>query len=183
MADNALVEAFRTLGLDEQRVALVALLPLVRVAWADGEIQAVERERILAVADQLGVRDGSDRAIVEGWLAEAPSGFFLAQAGKLIRGLRARSVTIGEVDPHDIVTHCIELAQAAGGLFGTKMFAFTPSEREALAAVAADLGVEDLDALLTPAPVERSEVPAPDTYEPSADAEPGAPGDPDRQSQ
>ncbi|MEQ1508670.1 MAG: hypothetical protein ABMB14_40960 [Myxococcota bacterium] len=139
------IDDLRTLGIDADHLALAALLPLVRVAWADGAIQPAERDRVLELARAHGLLDAAGATIVDGWLAEAPSGLFRATADRVVKQLVDRAALPAGLAPADLVTRCWELAGAAGGLLGTRVLAITGTERQALEEIAEVLGVHALE--------------------------------------
>ncbi|MDX1513178.1 MAG: hypothetical protein R3174_05480 [Gammaproteobacteria bacterium] len=54
-------------------LSALSLLPLVEVAWADGDLDDGEREAILAAAHKVGVdQDGPAAALLRSWLANEP---------------------------------------------------------------------------------------------------------------
>jgi tellurite resistance protein len=138
MPSISLPDCLRQLGVDRDRVELVALLPLVRVAWADGYVQQAERELIIEIASRHDLFGPGDREVVEGWLGDQPSDFFLDTTERVLRELAQLAVFPGA---RDIVDQCWALAEAAGGLLGTSLFAVGAEERAAIEEMAAALGV------------------------------------------
>ena len=78
---DAILHELHFLGVDETSVEVLALLPLIQVAWADGEVQEQERETILALARERYHLGGGRRA-APGGLAVAPPFRRLPRAGK-----------------------------------------------------------------------------------------------------
>jgi tellurite resistance protein len=138
MAVMSLQECLRHLGVDRDRVELVALLPLIRVAWADGRIQQAEHKIIIEIATRYDLFGPGDREVVEAWLSEEPSNFFLDTTERVVRELAKLAVF---PDARGIVEQCWALADAAGGLLGTSLFAIDPYERAAIEEMARALGV------------------------------------------
>lgn len=134
--------ALEHLCIPKDRLHLVALLPLVEVAWSDGSIASEERRMILTLADKHGLLAGSDRDIVEDWLSEKPSGLFLHHARLLIAELSGQLPP--GLGPTEVVAWCWALAGAAGGLFGTRLMSVSVDERAALERVAEALGVTEI---------------------------------------
>jgi hypothetical protein len=52
IADRAILEKLVELGIDAATWAALSLVPLVEVAWADGDVKAKEREAVLAAAHE-----------------------------------------------------------------------------------------------------------------------------------
>ena len=57
-----------------EKLAALALAPLVEVAWADGAVTPAERQGVLEAARQLGIDQHSEfcRSTLRRWLHEAP---------------------------------------------------------------------------------------------------------------
>lgn len=64
-ADDALVRELRFLGIAEQSWPVLALLPLIQVAWADGEIQPSERRLIQRVARETYGLDAEGERLLQ----------------------------------------------------------------------------------------------------------------------
>ena len=144
MNDQKLAEAMRVIGIDASNVALVSLLPLVQVAWADGTIQPAERRLIVGLAEKHGLLKDGGAEVVEQWLSEAPSEFVHATARKVFQHLLIRADLPPPIDREGVVGWCWALAGAAGGLFGTRFMAIDGAEHKALDTIAAALGVEEV---------------------------------------
>ena len=54
VADDAVLEKLANFGMDASTLAALSLAPLVLVAWADGEVDAKERDAVLAAAAEVG---------------------------------------------------------------------------------------------------------------------------------
>ena len=76
--DDKLLDHLVELDLSPETIVALALVPLVEVAWADGQIQDREREAILRAAEERGVSAGSiNRQLLENWLLRQPSASLL----------------------------------------------------------------------------------------------------------
>lgn len=133
MTDSELRLTLRDLGIDHTAGGVVALLPLVQVAWADGTIHAKEREVILGFARDRGHAEPDGLRTLESWLSYTPSPAYIAKGTAAWRALAARS---GE-KPTDLLGVCEAVAHAAGSLFRR----VEPVERAVLGAVAEALSV------------------------------------------
>lgn len=155
--------------LDDPRVH--AFLPLLYVAWADGDLSDSEIEGICREARADPALDGECREVLGRWLDPArPPAAGDLQA--LLRAIRRSASALSPDERRSLTALGVELARAEGGSVG-------PAERAALERIEQALGVvgpEVSRALLTPtrpAPVEE----APDRPA-EADAPPGP--DPER---
>jgi uncharacterized tellurite resistance protein B-like protein len=73
ITDPAVLDDLEELELSAETVAALTLVPLIRVAWADGKIQAREREAIVKVAEDKGITTGSAaHDLLERWLEKQP---------------------------------------------------------------------------------------------------------------
>lgn len=116
---DRLLELAAPLGLSADTLEVLYLLPLVYVAWSDGEIQAEELQVVIESAEKLGLSSEASLDLLEGWLAERPSdGFFhdgLRLLSYLLLTLDEGAVEGALATVHDL---CTAVAHAAGGLPG-----------------------------------------------------------------
>lgn len=76
--DDKLLDHLVELDLSPETIVALTLVPLVEVAWADGEIQVREREAILRAAEERGVAAGSiNHQLLSNWLLRQPSASLL----------------------------------------------------------------------------------------------------------
>ena len=80
--NDALIESLVGLELRPETWAALSLLPLVEVAWADGNVDDKERQAVLSAAEANGGGRGSaSRELLESWLAERPASGYLEAWG------------------------------------------------------------------------------------------------------
>jgi hypothetical protein len=148
MTNERLIGELQSMGIDNESYRVIALLPLVQVAWADGTVQSSERDLILQTASSRQLLAGDGAAILESWLTHPPSETYLARGQTLLVELACQPAGVGEAFSlqtlDDILELCEGVARAAGGLFG---LAWTVDERErtALREIAAQLDVAMVD--------------------------------------
>lgn len=123
MNQQTLITALHHLGIDEQNYPLVALLPLIQVGWADGRIQAQERELILRVAEQGGYLHGDARRVLDGWLAHPPTLEYQEKGRQILLELVRRQqknapLSLSHTTLKEVLDLCHQVADAAGGIFG-----------------------------------------------------------------
>jgi hypothetical protein len=120
MSDDAVLEQLVNLGLRANTIAALSLVPLIQVAWADGEIQDNERNAILQGAHGKGLEDGTDGyQLLQSWLQKPPSdelftaweGYIKALAGQL-------NDEQNRLLKNQIVGFAKMVAAAAGGILG-----------------------------------------------------------------
>ncbi|MFN7945711.1 MAG: TerB family tellurite resistance protein [Blastocatellia bacterium] len=120
IADEELLTDLQELGFTRETVSLLHLAPLVRVAWADGEVQRNEREQLIQIARLRGIAEGSkaDKQLAK-WLEESPSEEFFAQTLRIVHAMiDAMPPVHGEAARRDLVAFCIAIASASGGILG-----------------------------------------------------------------
>lgn len=101
-------------------LASLAVVPLVEVAWADGEIHADERKAIHDAVEALDTgKQKIDTALLESWLNHKPPKSLLEAWLHYIAGL-CESLTPRECDElrRSFVDRAARVAEAAGGFLG-----------------------------------------------------------------
>ncbi len=147
----------KQLGLEREAFRVLALLPLVYVAWADGRVQPAERRKILEIADNNGLLEHGGADALERWLANPPTGTQLCKdleaLHELARGDKRWADHFGPDDEQLLLAWCQDVADAAGGLLGLRS-PRTDAELYALKTVAAALNLQSAahwrDALTVP---------------------------------
>lgn len=118
--DEAVLNELLALKIGPQTIAALALVPLVQIAWADGSVQAQEREAILKAAEKSGVRPGTPaRAILETWLEDEPEDDLVQAWHDYVREL-CKSLDGGARSAlkADLIGRATEVAKSAGGILG-----------------------------------------------------------------
>ncbi len=118
--DLGVVLAVEALGLDATTAGLLAMVPAVAVAWADGRTRRPGRAYLEEVARLQDMPYGSpsDRLLGE-WLAQKPAPEWFAAAVRTLSGL-LRSLPADErrALETDIMTWCDGVARVSRGLLG-----------------------------------------------------------------
>jgi hypothetical protein len=71
--NDEIINALVDLEVEPETLIAFSLVPLVEVAWADGEIQAKERDAIINAAMERGVEEGSPTCdLLKNWLQTKP---------------------------------------------------------------------------------------------------------------
>jgi hypothetical protein len=118
--NDEILDALVELEVDPETLVAFALVPLVQVAWADGEIQAKERGAILKAAAEQGVEEGSPTySLLSNWLQTPPSPLLLETWLGYIRELMA---SLGDRSRDHLKNSSLgrarAIAEAAGGFLG-----------------------------------------------------------------
>ena len=108
------------LGIQAQTLAALSIVPLIEVAWADGELDAKERRAVLEHAGAAGITSGSPAyGLLEAWLEHRPSQQLLDAWRDLVRAIREQ---IGPDEAErlkgEIVERARVVARASGGVLG-----------------------------------------------------------------
>ena len=115
-----IVDALIDLEVEPETLLAFTLVPLVEVAWADGEIQPNEREAIIKAAMESGVEDGSPTCtLLRNWLQTSPDPVLLETWRSYIEELMN---SLGERARAHLKSSSIgrarAVAEAAGGFLG-----------------------------------------------------------------
>lgn len=109
-----------SLQIGPEAVAALSMVPLVAVAWADGNMDQKERDAILKAADEQGLcRIAAICGLLDSWLQEKPDDHLLTGWKEYVAALcqhldaRARDALKQEV-----LGQARKVAEAAGGFLG-----------------------------------------------------------------
>jgi hypothetical protein len=141
LTPKELVDSLTRLGLDDRSTPALALLPLVEIAWADGSVQALEKELIRRAAEDYGVVGAASRRVLDRWLADRPSPETFALGRRVLAELVGESReghSVSVSDPDELLDLCQDVARAAGDLLGDGS-TVEPREWQALAVIARSL--------------------------------------------
>jgi hypothetical protein len=118
--NDEVLEALVELSVEPETLVAFTLVPLVEVAWADGEIQPKERDAIVKAAIERGVEEGSPtHTLLKNWLQKAPDPKLLETWKGYIEELMT---SLGDrTRAHmksGILGRARAIAEAAGGFLG-----------------------------------------------------------------
>lgn len=115
-----LVRGLADAGFDLDTFRLLYLVPLIQVAWSDGEVSQSESGQLLEIARLRGIRPGSAaHKRLAAWLAERPSDHFFQVCLRGVRAmLRRRPPSEAQALGRDLVWYCTRIASASGGFLG-----------------------------------------------------------------
>jgi hypothetical protein len=120
IADPELLKELEDLGFTPETVILLPLVPIVRVAWAEGGVTDSERHLIVKLARARGISEGTAAdAQLMGWLDRRPSDRVFLDAARLIRALLdapGHPGISGTAD--DLLKQAESIASASGGMLG-----------------------------------------------------------------
>lgn len=138
LQDPELVKELEALGFTPDTVDLLPFVPLIQVAWAEGDVSDAERKLVTRLARSRGIAEGSasDRQLTA-WLENRPSADVFVRAMRLVRALLASPARQAAMTADDLVKYCENIAEASGGVFGLNRI--SGDERAVLAALATEL--------------------------------------------
>jgi hypothetical protein len=140
MTDEELADALKALGMDPASWRSLPLLPLVQVAWADGEVQEAERDLILDLAEDRFHLEDEGRRVLRNWLHHRPSQAYVHRGQEVLLTLCQRAEGFdGEQGLADVIEFAKDVARAAGGYFG--FGAISSAEADAIDEIAAALQI------------------------------------------
>ena len=118
--DPEILAAFEEAGYDRHTVRILHLVPILQIAWVDGEISKAEREEILRLAAARGVDEASPaHARLLSWLDSPPSPeFFERTMTILARLIEALPEDREAAFQGEIMTSALKVASASGGFLG-----------------------------------------------------------------
>jgi hypothetical protein len=118
--DTELLDKLVELEIGPDTWAAVSLLPLVEVAWADGQMEEKERRAILSSAEADGVAAGTPSFdLLQGWLERRPDARLIEVWGEYIVGVCAHlGASERAAFKREILGRARAIAEAAGGLLG-----------------------------------------------------------------
>ena len=137
--DPESLKDLQELGFTPQTIALLPLVPVLQVAWAEGDVTGPERELILNLARARDIAPGSDAdTLLQQWLDHRPPADAFAKARRLIAAILDHPEGIElHVSADDLLKYCEQIAHASGGIFG--FGTVSADERSALQQIAAQL--------------------------------------------
>ena len=136
VTDERVLDRLVELNLNGELMAAFNLLPLVEVAWADGEVDDREVRAVLSAAEQHGCPPGSnaytllETRLREGPVKEARKVWFL-YAETLKNTLSPQQLAEFR---KDLVETCLQVAETSGGLLNL-VFKVSANERQIIEAI------------------------------------------------
>lgn len=118
--DEALLDKLVELDIRPETLATLIGIPLIEVAWADGEMDEKERKKLFEYAEKAGLRQkGLDPKVMTAWLKTKPDPALLTAWTHYIRTL------CKELNAHErkalrdeVLADARSIAEAAGGVLG-----------------------------------------------------------------
>jgi len=120
IANDQILERLVELDVRPEIAASLAIVPLVEVAWADGNVQEKEKAAVLEAAGKSCFAAGSiDYSLLTQWLEHRPSRNLLDAWAHYVEGLcEMLSASEKAALKNELIGHARQVAQAAGGFLG-----------------------------------------------------------------
>lgn len=134
--DEQILEDLRALGYTAEMTRILFAVPLIAVAWADGEVSERERSLIQELAE-IGERDVVAAHQLDQWLASKPPQDFLDRSLRIIGSLLKALPPGGESGGRELVASVTRIAEASGGFLG--LGSISASERALIERVAGEI--------------------------------------------
>lgn len=133
ISDTAVLEKMVALGIKSDTLAALSLVPLIKVAWADGTVDAKERKAVAKGAEAAGIYAGSHgRLLLESWMDNEPEQALYNTWADYIRTLKQNlGADEMEIIRNETIGRARKIAEASGGF--TKSGATSDVESDALA--------------------------------------------------
>jgi hypothetical protein len=118
--DNAFLDRLIRMDIGPDRALALKLIPLVFVAWADGQPDPREREAVLRAAGTLGfAATPAARAVLENWLSNRPDPTLLDRWKKEVKRIWNRFTPEEQWQMRQNTLGAARgVAEAAGGFLG-----------------------------------------------------------------
>ena len=118
--DDALLEKLIELEIGPETLATLIGIPLIEVAWADGEMDDKERKKLFEYAEKAGLRQkGLDPKIMSAWLKKKPDPALLKAWKHYIQTLcKELSAHERKALQDEVMADARSIAEAAGGILG-----------------------------------------------------------------
>ncbi len=140
--DPELLDRLIGMKITVQSLAALSVIPLVEVAWADGELDERERKAVLQAADDAGIpHDGPGYKLLQEWLGSKPPAHMLSAWKDYIEAM-AETLPPDEYAKvrDNLLTRAEQVAKSAGGFLG--LAKISDAEQKKLDELKAAFGVK-----------------------------------------
>lgn len=133
ISNDQVLDSLIKAGINAQTLAAMSLAPMVIVAWADGKIEAAEKDAVLRGVADVGIKTESPATeLVRNWLAQRPDAKLEEAWHSYVSSLKEAMEPgpFGELKA-DILGRARLVAESAGGFLGLSS-PISKSESDAL---------------------------------------------------
>lgn len=120
ISNQAILDALLHLGIRPEVIGALSVVPLVEVAWADGTLDAKEKQAILERAEKSGITAGSiEHDLLRSWLDHKPEPKLLTAWTHMVQGM-CEQLTGEQMTTlrTSLVERARAVAKASGGFLG-----------------------------------------------------------------
>ena len=118
ISDDKVLDQLIALNISSDTLAALALVPLVEVAWADGDMDEREGRAILSAAADSGMSIES-AALLDGWLVIPPGSSILAAWKAYVSALTVNMDAVTRDNlKQELLSRARAVAESAGGILG-----------------------------------------------------------------
>jgi hypothetical protein len=120
VTDTAVLDKLIGLGLQASTLAAMGLVPLVAVAWADGTLDARERQAVTSALETAGIKPESPAwQLLQSWLTSPPPASLLEAWKTYMAALCPQLSDAERTSLRDrMLTRARAVAEASGGFLG-----------------------------------------------------------------
>ncbi len=121
--NETILKKLAELKIDPAVLTALTLVPLVEVAWADGEVDDKERAAVLAAAEKQGIqKDSTNYALLEQWITKRSEPRLMKAWSLYVEGL-CSELSQAQVNALkvEVMTNARQIAESSGGFLGMGM--------------------------------------------------------------
>jgi hypothetical protein len=121
--NESILKKLTELKIDPAALVALTMVPLVEVAWADGEVDEKERTAILTAAEQSGLtRDSPQHALLEQWIQKRSDPRLMKAWLLYVSGL-CEELSSAQINAlrSEVLGLARTVAEASGGILGLGM--------------------------------------------------------------
>lgn len=120
ITSEAVLDKLIALKIRPETLATLFAIPLIEVAWADGEMDEKERQELFRFAEKAGLREKTvSPTLMAVWLKKRPDPALLEAWEHYIQALgKQLSESERQALKEEVLTDARAVAQAAGGILG-----------------------------------------------------------------
>ncbi len=120
ITDDQVLDQLVAHDVHAESLAAFSLVPLIEMAWSDGQIQPAEHKILLHAIEEAGIpKEGVAYRLMEQWLTRRPEPKLMTLWQSYTRALmRALPPETGTRIKETVLKHARTIAEAAGGFLG-----------------------------------------------------------------
>ena len=124
-------------GVSVSTMTALTMVPLVTVAWADGQMEEKERKAVIKAAHEQGITDGSDASLLlDQWLSTKPNNMLFKTWKDYVSALKEiMPAAAFEALKGQVVSCANSVADSAGGILG--IASISNVEKQAISSIEA----------------------------------------------